>query len=73
MQRKEGEATKFFAQQMWLLVPIQGQVTELFSDFADFPYQDGSSLNAGNINYTLLKRTEALERLKQPEVMRTPG
>ena len=68
-----GEATKFFAQQMWLLVPIQGKVKEFFADFADFPHQDGSSLNAGNINYGLLKQTEALKRLKEIEVMRTPG
>jgi arylsulfatase len=68
-----GEATKFFAQQMWLLVLIQGKVKEFFSDFADFPHQDGSSLNAGSINYGMLKQAEAMKRLKEIEVMRTRG
>ncbi|MFK4875337.1 arylsulfatase, partial [Novosphingobium sp. ZW T3_23] len=62
-----GEATKFFAQQMWLLVPVQGKIKEFFHDFADFPYQEGSSLNAAGIGYSLLRQTDALKRLKDLE------
>ena len=36
----------FLARNMWLLVPIQGKIKEFFSDFDQFPYQAGSSLNA---------------------------
>ena len=52
--KEGGEAMKFFGQQMWLLVPIQGKIKEFFADFDQFPYQTGSSLNAGGINYGLL-------------------
>ena len=44
--KEGGDAMEFFAQQMWLLVPIQGKIKEFFSDFDQFPYQAGSSLNA---------------------------
>jgi arylsulfatase len=33
----------------------------------------GSSLNAGSINYGLLKQTEALKRLKEVESFATAG
>jgi arylsulfatase len=65
-----GEAMKFFAQQMWLLVPIQGRIKDFFSDFEQFPYQTGSSLNAAGINYGLLRQQEALKRLKDLEGIR---
>ena len=38
---------EFLAQNMWLIVPVQGKIKEFFSDFDQFPYQEGSSLNAG--------------------------
>jgi arylsulfatase len=37
-----GEAFRFMAQQMWLIVPVQGKIKEFFSDFDQFPYQAGS-------------------------------
>jgi arylsulfatase len=33
----------------------------------DYPYQAGSSLNAGSINYALLKQADAMKRLKELE------
>ena len=62
-----GESLKFMAQQMWLYVPIGEKVREFFSDFADYPYQAGSALNAGNINYGMLRMQDALKRLKEVE------
>jgi arylsulfatase len=67
-----GEAIKFLAQNMWLLVPIQGKVKEFFSDFGDFPYQEGSTLNPGGINYGFLRQQDAMKRLKELETMK-PG
>jgi arylsulfatase len=64
-----GESLKFFAQQMWLLVPIGNLVRQFFSDFEKFPYQAGTALNAGNINYNLLRTKEAMQRLKELETM----
>jgi len=62
-----GGATDFLARNIWLLVPIQGKIKEFFSDFNQFPFQEGSSLNAGNINYGMLRQQAALQRLKELE------
>ncbi len=68
--KEGGQSLKFFAQQMWLLVPIQQKIKDFFSDFEQFPYQTGSSLNAAGINYSMLRQQEALKRLKDLEGMR---
>lgn len=65
-----GGAMTFLAQNMWLLVPIQGKIKEFFSDFDQYPYQSGSSLNAGGINYGLLNQQAAMKRLKELEALR---
>ncbi|NUP12997.1 MAG: arylsulfatase [Polyangiaceae bacterium] len=65
--RDGGEAMKFFAQQMWLLVPVGMLVKKFFADFEEYPYQAGTSLNAGAINYATLRTKAALQRLKELE------
>jgi arylsulfatase A-like enzyme len=65
--KEGGGAIEFLARNMWLLVPIQGKIKEFFADFNDFPYQEGSTLNASGINYGLLRQQEALNRLKDLE------
>ena len=62
-----GGAIEFLARNIWLLVPIQGKVKEFFSDFEQFPYQAGSSLNVGGINYGLLRQQDAMRRLNELE------
>jgi arylsulfatase len=62
-----GGAMDFLARNIWLLVPVQGKVKEFFADFDQFPYQAGSSLNAGGINYGMLRQQDALKRLKELE------
>jgi arylsulfatase len=62
-----GGAIEFLARNMWLLVPIQGKIKDFFSDFDQFPYQEGSSLNASGINYGLLRQQAALKRLNELE------
>jgi hypothetical protein len=62
-----GGAMDFLARNIWLLVPVQGKVKEFFTDFDQFPNQDGNSLNAAGINYGLLRQQAALKRLKELE------
>jgi arylsulfatase len=62
-----GGAIEFLAQNIWLLVPIQGKIKEFFADFDQYPYQAGSSLNAGGINYGMLRQQDAMKRLKELE------
>ncbi|TXI09685.1 MAG: arylsulfatase, partial [Rhizobium sp.] len=65
--REGGGAMEFVARNMWLLVPVQGKIKDFFSDFDQYPYQEGSSLNAGGINYGLLRQQAALKRLNDLE------
>lgn len=66
-QHEGGGYMNWYAQQMWLLVPIQGKIKEFFSDFDQYPYQTGSSLNAAGIGYGLLRQQDAIKRLKDLE------
>ncbi|WP_052272726.1 arylsulfatase [Flavihumibacter solisilvae] len=68
-----GGAIDFLARNMWLLVPVQAQIKEFFKDFGNYPYQEGSTLNAGGINYAMLKQQEAMKRLKEVESFATGG
>ncbi len=70
-QEDGGGYWTWYAQQMWLLVPIQGKIKEFFSDFDQFPYQTGSSLNASGIGYGMLQKEAAFERLKKLETLKT--
>jgi arylsulfatase A-like enzyme len=65
--KEGGGAIEFLARNMWLIVPVQGKIKEFFSDFAQYPYQEGSSLNASGINYGLLRQEAALKRLNELE------
>jgi arylsulfatase len=67
-----GEAIKFLAQNIWLLVPIQGKIKAFFSDFDKYPYQVGSSLNVSGINYGMLRQADAMKRLKELERLTPP-
>jgi arylsulfatase A-like enzyme len=66
-QDEGGGAIEFLARNMWLIVPVQGKIKEFFSDFNQFPYQEGSSLNASGINYAMLRQQDALRRLNELE------
>jgi len=68
-----GGAVDFLARNMWLIVPVQAKIKEFFSDFDQFPYQAGSTLNPGGINYGLLRQQDAMKRLKELESMSRPG
>jgi arylsulfatase len=65
-----GGAIEFLARNIWLIVPVQNKIKEFFSDFDQFPYQAGNSLNAGGINYGLLRMQDAMKRLKELETIK---
>jgi arylsulfatase len=58
---------RWYADNMWLFVPVQQKVKEFFGDFAQYPYQAGSSLTVSNINYGTIRMQEALQRLQKME------
>ena len=71
-EEEGGGWMEFVGRNMWLLVPIQAKIKELFADFDKFPYQMGSALNAGSIGYGMLRQQEALKRLKELETLAPP-
>ena len=71
-EEEGGGWMEFVGRNMWLLVPVQAKIKELFADFDTFPYQMGSALNAGSIGYGMLRQQEALKRLKELETLAPP-
>ena len=56
---------RWYADNMWLFVPIQAQLGAFFSTLEDYPFQEGASLNAAGINYNSLKAMKAMNMLKE--------
>ena len=56
---------RWYADQMWLFVPIQAQLAEFFGTIEGHPFQEGASLNAGGINYGTLKAMKAMNMLQE--------
>ena len=54
---------RWYADNMWLMVPAQGFVQKFFSTIPDYPFQAGGSLSASNIGYGTLERQKALGNL----------
>jgi len=63
---------RWYADNMWLFVPIQAQVKNFLATIPEFPFEQGSSLNAAGINYQTLKAADALKRLKEVESLGSP-
>ena len=63
---------RWYADNMWIFVPIQTVIKEFIGTLSDYPFQEGSSLNAAGINYTTLKAAAALKRLEQVETISLP-
>ncbi len=73
MPFESGSYIRWYADNIWLFVPVQQKIKAFFTDFDQYPSQAGSSLNAAGINYQTLKATEALKRLQQLESLSPPG
>ena len=66
---EEGEMgyLRWFADNMWLFVPVQAKLREFFETIPGYPFQEGSSLSAGGINYNSLKAMKAMKMLEELE------
>jgi arylsulfatase len=63
---------RWYADNIWLFVPVQAQVKNFLVSIPQFPFQEGSSLNAAGINYMTLKAAAALKRLQEIESLGSP-
>jgi arylsulfatase A-like enzyme len=64
---ESGMYIRWYADNMWLFVPVQEKLKEFFADFDKYPYQAGSSLNAAGISYQTIRLAEAMKRLGELE------
>ena len=64
---------RWYGDNIWLFVPVQAQIKKFLVTIPQFPFQQGSSLNAAGINYQTLKAAEALKRLNELESLGTPS
>jgi arylsulfatase len=63
MHHESGMYLRWYADNMWLFVPIQQMVANFFGSLADYPMQEGMALNPAGINYQTLKARKVLEEL----------
>lgn len=54
---------RWYADNMWLFVPIQASVQEFLGALDGYPFQTGSSLSSSGINYKSLKAVKILDEL----------
>ena len=64
---------RWYADNMWIFVPIQTVIKEFLVTIPDYPFQKGSSLNAAGINYGTLEQMKAMERLQELETLSRPN
>jgi len=71
----EGEMgyLRWYADNMWIFVPIQTVIKEFLATIPDYPFQKGSSLNAAGINYGTLEQMKAMKRLQELETLARPN
>jgi hypothetical protein len=69
---ESGMYIRWYADNLWLFVPIQQKIKGFFVDFEQYQSQASSSLNASSINYQTLRAMEAVKRLQQLEVITPP-
>jgi len=56
---------RWYAENMWLMVPAQEFVQKFLGSIAGYPFQAGSSLSAGNIGYQTIEMQKAKGGLKR--------
>jgi arylsulfatase len=56
---------RWYADNMWLFVPIQAKVKEFLATIPQYPFQEGSSLSAAGINYNSLKAMKLLKEMEK--------
>jgi arylsulfatase A-like enzyme len=69
---ESGMYFRWYADNIWLFVPVQQKLKAFLTTLPEYPFQQGSSLNAAGINYNSLQAMQALKRLKELESLPAP-
>lgn len=65
MHHESGMYMRWYADNMWLFVPVQQRVADFLASLEDYPMQEGMSLNASGINYRSLKALEVMQQIEK--------
>ena len=63
---------RWMGDNMWLFVPVQEEIQKFLATMEGYPFQEGLSLNAGNINYRSLKAMKILQQLEGKGLFDSP-
>jgi hypothetical protein len=69
---ESGMYIRWYADNIWLFVPVQQKLKEFLTTLPDYPFQQDSSLNAAGVNYNSLQAMQALKHLKELESLPAP-
>ncbi len=64
---------RWYGDNLWTFVPAQNFIKQFLVTIPDYPFQNGSSLNAAGVNYQSLKAADALKRLQEIETLGRPS
>jgi hypothetical protein len=64
---------RWYADNIWLFVPVGGKIKEFLATLQGFPFQEGSNMNPAGINYNTLKAAAALKHLQEMESLTAPS
>jgi arylsulfatase len=71
--QESGMYMRWMADNMWLFVPIQDQIQQFLATIPEYPFQEGMSLNAGNINYQSLRAMRILQEIEGKGLIERPA
>ena len=69
---QSGMYIRWYADNIWLFIPVQQKLKAFLTTLPEYPFQQGSSLNAAGINYNSLQAMQAMKRLKELESLPAP-
>jgi arylsulfatase A-like enzyme len=58
-------SARWYADQMWLFVPVGAKVKAFLGSLEGYPFQSGSAMGPSGINYNSLKAMKVLKQLEQ--------
>jgi arylsulfatase len=70
--RESAMYMRWYADNMWLFVPVQLEIQKFLASIDGYPFQEGQSLNAGGINYQSLKALKILEQIREKGLIEMP-
>ena len=65
MHHESSMYLRWYADNMWLFVPVQQKVGAFLASLEGYPMQEGMPLNAAGINYRSLKAMKVLEQINK--------